>query len=447
MAITKVYAIRSRLDKSVSYAANEEKTSLDGSIEYAINSDKTEQRLFESCLNCRSTETAFDDMQSTKQRYGKMEGVLGYHFIQSFKPEELNPEQAHEYGMEFARRLFGERFQVVIGTHLDKDHLHNHIVINAVSFLDGKKYHSTPSSYYNEIRGTSDQICMEHDLSVIAPKGKGKHYAQWKAESDGKPTIRSQLRMDIEKLVVQSLNFNTFLDVLQQNGYAVKYGNVKHTAIKPPYSKRFIRLYSLGENYTDEAISKRILSQKTWEKKPPPQPKKRYRCKGSFQNHPKVSGFMALYFRYIYLIRATQGKKKRRRRNVPVEESIKLKRYIAQHHFINDNHIITMDDLAIVKQSTEIEMESIKEVRAILYKEKRSAKELEIVEAITTRIAKCTRQLKPLRHHIYLCTQIEKTAEELKQKTKDATNRQMKKEEKNNELRRRSNRPHPKGYR
>ena len=145
MAITKVFAIRIDFKQTVRYAVNEQKTSLDGMIDYAVNPDKTEQRLFESCLNCSSVENASRDMERTKRRYNKTGGVQGYHIIQSFKPGELTPEQTHTIGVEFAKRLFGERFEVVIGTHLDKHHLHNHIAVNSVSFLDGKKLRCKPT--------------------------------------------------------------------------------------------------------------------------------------------------------------------------------------------------------------------------------------------------------------------------------------------------------------
>ncbi len=103
--------------------------------------------------------------------------------------------------------MFGERYEVVIGTHLDKAHLHNHIVINSVSFVDGQKYHSSPESYYNEVRGISDELCRENDLSVITPQGKGKHYGEWKAEQDGRPTVRSIIREDIDRIIGEAYTY------------------------------------------------------------------------------------------------------------------------------------------------------------------------------------------------------------------------------------------------
>ena len=218
MAYTKVFAIRARLDDRVKYAVNGEKTELDEKIIYTADSEKTDTVRFVTALNCRSAETAFDAMRKTKEKFGKTGGVLGYHFIQSFAPGEVTPEQAHEIGCEFARRLFGEDFEAVIGTHLDKAHPHNHIVVNSVSRTDGHKYHSSPESYYNEVRGTSDALCRENDLSGITPQGKGKHYAEWKAEQGGKPTVRGIIRADIDTIIGQAYTYDSFLMLLRRNG-------------------------------------------------------------------------------------------------------------------------------------------------------------------------------------------------------------------------------------
>ncbi len=144
MAITKIIAIRDRLDKRVNYAVNGEKTTLDTGITYAANPEKTEQHFFTSVLNCESCETAYAEMQTTKRRFGKLGGVVGYHFIQSFAPGEVTPEQAHAIGVAFAQRLFGDRYEVVVGTHLDKAHLHNHVVVNSVSLRGWQKISQQP---------------------------------------------------------------------------------------------------------------------------------------------------------------------------------------------------------------------------------------------------------------------------------------------------------------
>ena len=238
MAITKTIAIRDRLDKRINYAVNGEKTTLDAGITYVTNPEKTEQHFFTSALNCESCETAYAEMQATKRRFGKLGGVIGYHFIQSFAPGEVTPEQAHAIGVAFARRLFGDRYEVVIGTHLDKAYLHNHVVVNSVSFVDGKKYHSSPGSYYFDVRGVSDALCRENDLSTIAPQGKGKHYAEWKAEQNGKPTIRSTIRADIDRIIGEAYTYETFLMLLRREGYVVQNRlDRKYVTVLPPGGK------------------------------------------------------------------------------------------------------------------------------------------------------------------------------------------------------------------
>ena len=352
MAITKVFAIRSRLEKTVQYAANEEKTSLSGMIEYAVNPDKTEKRLFESCLNCESVENAARDMERTKRRYNKTGGIQGYHIIQSFQPGELTPEQTHAIGVKFARRLFGERFEIVVGTHLDKHHLHNHIAVNSVSFLDGRKLRCNMKTYFKEIQKVSDDLCREYGLSVILPKGKGKSHQEWQAAKSKQPTIREQIRRDIDDIVGQSLNFTTFLDGLRKAGYQIHAGNRKHTAVKPPYGKGFIRLDSLGENYTDAAIEQRILSQHCWSKpKKPPVPR-RYVCNGHLKKYPKAHGFRALYFRYVYLLRgAVKGRGSKKVSRYLLEDTIRFEQYLKQHRFLCEHHIDTASDLQNTKHT------------------------------------------------------------------------------------------------
>ena len=344
MAYTKVFAIRARLDDRIKYAVNGEKTELDERIIYTADSEKNDTVRFVTTLNCRPAETAFAAMQKTKKKYKKTGGVLGYHFIQSFAPGEVTPEQAHEIGCEFVRRLFGEDYEVVIGTHLDKAHPHNHIVVNSVSRTDGHKYHSSPESYYNDVRGTSDALCRENDLSVISPQGKGKHYAEWKAEQGDKPTVRGIIRADIDTIIGQAYTYESFLMLLRKNGYEVRRSpNRKYTTVKPPEAKRAIRLDSLGEGYTEADILARLAQQR---RSMAPQPihtstanhaVKRYRVKGKLATvrKKKITGFHALYLRCLYLLRG--GRRKKLPPKLPFSvkrEVIHLERYEQQFKYL-----------------------------------------------------------------------------------------------------------------
>lgn len=162
MAYVWIGSIRhSRMNKTVDYAVNPVKTAYDGraaegasmtaNIAYALNAEKGTTRLFQTAVNLDSIETAWDEMKEAKERWGKTDGIQGFHVVQSFAPGEATPELAHRIGVEFVERCFPD-FQAVVGTHLDKAHIHNHIVLNSVSYVDGHKYHSSQKSYYNELR-------------------------------------------------------------------------------------------------------------------------------------------------------------------------------------------------------------------------------------------------------------------------------------------------------
>ena len=413
MAITKIIAIRDRLDKRVNYAVNGEKTTLDAGITYAANPEKTEQHFFTSAINCESCETAFAEMQATKRRFGKLGGVVGYHFIQSFAPGEVTPEQAHRIGVEFAERLFGKRYEAVIGTHLDKAHLHNHVVVNSVSFVDGKKYHSSPGSYYFEVRSTSDILCRENDLSVIAPQGKGKHYAEWKAENTGKPTIRSIIRGDIDSIIGEAYTYETFLMLLRRAGYVVRNApNRKYVTVLPPGGKRAIRLDSLGEGYTEQDIRRRLAAQRegsTLATHTFTHTGRRYRIKGRRPTgtQRKIKGFQALYLRYLYLLRGTHRKKHFRR--VPFsmrQEVIRLQRYDRQFRYLWTNGLTTVEELEQRITALEREIYDGEQQRKPLYRERRNAEDEAYKTQCSAEIDRQTAALREKRRELALCRRI-----------------------------------------
>ena len=181
MAYDKIIVIRSRLDRCLCYAQNEEKTGLTDTLRYIENPVKAR---LQTAINC-NLETAFQEMQATKRRWGKCGGILGYHIVHSYAPGEVSPEQAHAAGVEFAKRLLGSQYEAVICTHVDREHLHCHIVFNSVSFLNGKKYRSDFKSYFETLRGTSNAVSRDYGLSVIESDGNGKPYAAWDAERSG----------------------------------------------------------------------------------------------------------------------------------------------------------------------------------------------------------------------------------------------------------------------
>lgn len=446
MAITKIIAIRDRLDKRVNYAVNGEKTTLDTGITYAANPEKTEQLFFTSAINCDSCETAFAEMQTTKRRFGKLGGVVGYHFIQSFAPGEVTPEQAHAIGVAFAQRLFGERYEVVVGTHLDRAHLHNHVVVNSVSFVDGKKYHSSPGSYYFEVRSTSDTLCWENDLSTITPQGKGKHYAEWKAENTGKPTIRGIIRGDIDSIIGEAYTYETFLMLLRRRGYVVQNRpDRKYVTVLPPGGKRAIRLDSLGEGYTEQDIRRRLAAQREGGVQTAPamtRTGKRYRVRGKRLTGPKkkITGFQALYLRYLYLLRGTHRKKNFRR--VPFSmrhEVIRLQRYDRQFRYLWANGLTTAGDLEQRIAALEREIYNGEQQRKPLYRERRNAEDEAYKTQCSAEIDRQTAALREKRRELALCRRILEDVPVVSQQVQQAEaerREEMKKEARKHEYQR-----------
>ena len=416
MAYTKIFAIRARLDDRVKYAINGEKTELDEKIGYAADFVKTGSVRFVTALNCKSAEIAFDTMRKTKKKFGKTGGVLGYHFIQSFAPGEVTPEQAHEIGCEFTRRLFGEDFEAVIGTHLDKAHPHNHIIVNSVSRTDGHKYHSSPESYYNTVRGTSDELCRENDLSVITPQGRGKHYAEWSAEQGGKPTVRGIIRTDIDAIIQQAYTYESFLILLRKNGYEVRHGpNRKYTTVKPPGAKRAIRLDSLGEGYTEADILLRLSQQRRGDMAPPivthtAHTVRRYRVKGrlTIARKKKITGFQALYLRYLYLLRGGRRKKLPPKMTFSVKgEVIHLERYEQQFKYLLSSGITTENALEQRIRTLEWDIRLLEEQRKPLYRERRNADDEETQARCSAEIERQTAALQEKRREVRLCRRIQ----------------------------------------
>ena len=205
MATTKLWHIQGRLKDLVDYVENPEKTVKPGLqdffnvFSYTQNPDKTAGGQFVTAINCQK-DIALQQMILTKQRYGKEDGYIAWHGYQSFKPGEVTPEQCHALGEELARQMWGDRFQVIVTTHLDKEHLHNHFCINSVSFKDGGKYNFSKKEL-NRLRDTSDRLCREYGLSVVEQPHKAPSRQVWLDEQAGKPTRYNIYREDVQKAI------------------------------------------------------------------------------------------------------------------------------------------------------------------------------------------------------------------------------------------------------
>ena len=408
MAYDKIIPLRSRLDHCLDYVLNEDKTSLSYALSYAENPEKSHQLV--TGINCEAR-TAYEEMRATKRRWDKRNGILGYHLVHSYAPGEVTPEQAHAAGVEFARRLLGDHYEAVVATHIDREHYHCHIVFNSVSFVDGRKYRSDFKSYFGEVRGTSNAVSQDFGLSVIQPRDKGKHYAQWDAEHRGKATISSLVRQDIDAAIRESFTFDIFLTALRRQGYSVKSGpNVKHAAVRPPGAGRFFRLDSLGDGYTEADIRARLAAMRRGEAPPPPapelRPRKQYRYtiqSGRLpeRRHQKLKGFRALYVYYLYFLGV------RRPRGAhpypfPIRaEVIKLHRYQRQMNLLQTYRIDTDDQLTLLGEALQARIDALTGQRKVLYGQKRDGKD------VTGEIETINQELRRLRGQLKTCGQIE----------------------------------------
>ena len=243
MAVTKIKAIRGTLSKAIAYI---------------LNPEKTDEKLLVSSYGCAS-ETAAREFEWTR-KIAEQKGmnpvrIIARHVIQSFEIGEVTPELAHEIGKQFADEILGGKYEYVLTTHIDKDHVHNHLIFNAVDFVDYHAYKSYKRIYY-DMREVSDRLCKENGLSVIPPsQNKGMGYKEYTEAKRG-TSWKQKLKQTIDRLVITAKDYDDFLRLMQEAGYEIKPG--KYISFRAEGQERFTRSKTIGENYTEERIKERI---------------------------------------------------------------------------------------------------------------------------------------------------------------------------------------------
>ena len=430
MAVTSIWPITGNPNGVIEYAINPTKISeagrektaalhaIDNVVEYTADDLKTEKRMYVSGVNCQIP-FAKEQFMETKRRYGKTGGRTCYHGYQSFKAGEVDADTAHKIGVALAKELWGDRFEVVVATHLNTEHYHNHYVVNSVSFMDGMKYYNFKSDY-QRMREVSDRLCREYKLSVIRdPQGKGKNYAQWSAEKNGKPTYQSITKADIDRAVMASTTMRDFYRVMEQMGYQLKLYTksgslLKHPVAIPPGGTKGVRLDRLGYDYTIDGITDRIL--RNMRKQVPfTEAEKRhrgkYRLQGSFRKYPKATGFRALYLYYCYLLKIIV-KKPASVKKVPAslrEDIVKLDWIIAQTRFLGANKIETAEDLQSKQKEIQSQIEQLTQQRGnlrIALKRALRQDDPAQVDALKAQIAALSAEVRKYRKEVKLCDAI-----------------------------------------
>jgi len=421
-----------RLNSVIKYACNPEKTvegtqeetaqlhKINDVVQYTANDMKTEQREFVSGINCNEAHAA-ENFMATKNHWDKTDGRICYHGYQSFAKGETTAETAHAIGVELAKRLWGERFEVLVATHCNTGCYHNHFVINSVSFLDGYKFYNSPADY-QRMREESDRLCIEYGLSVIHdPHGRGKNYSEWQAEKNGKPVIRGTIRQDIDAAITAASDGKEFIRNMEGKGYEFKFTSEKGTklkwpSVKPPDSPRFFRLERLGEQYSMGAILERI-DETPYRDVPFPEADRRAvsHLRRSYRGEIekcKATGIYALYLRYCYELRIFQHYPASAKRvSFYMREDLsKLDRLDAQALFLGRTGVKTIEELTDYKSSVTAQIETLTAERTALRNEMRRLQRQNAYSAANEIKAKMTgvsRQITQLRKEINLCEGIE----------------------------------------
>ena len=443
MAVTSIWPIKGRVDQVINYARNPEKThekeklsklhEIEGIIEYATDEMKTETRSYVTCLNLTSEETAAKEFMEVKRQYGKEGGRVCYHGYQSFKADEVDADTAHRIGVALAKELWADRFQVVIATHCNTGHYHNHFVINSVSDIDGKKFYNSPEDY-RHMREVSDRLCREARISVIDhPDGRKKNYGEWVAEKNGKPTVRGTIRADIDRAILASTTERDFLRVMKEMGYEIRTKTAKgnpleHPIVIPYRSKQHFRLDKLGEYYELDSIKQRIQNNI---RKKVPFPEVTEDIHAPFYHYKekaqKATGLYALYLYYCYELHIIVHKPASIKKvSLFLREDVrKLDQYIAQADFLGRTGIKTAEELKSYKSEKEAQVVSLEEERKGLKNkqrqctrrndEKGAAKIKAQVDVLTSELSACRKEIKFCAAIAERSARVQENLEELRQ--------------------------------
>ena len=334
-------------------------------IDYITNPVKTDEHLLTDYIRCDPGYAA-QQMMDTKRALGKTAGRQCYHIIQSFQPNEITPELAHEIAKQFAaEHLPG--YEAVIATHVDKVHIHSHIVFNSVNAVTGKMYHSTCENYYKQIRGISDRLCKAHGLSIVLENGEKKtvSYAEWLRQKKSQPTFRSMLEADLHDAIEDANDLGHFFLLMEHRGYEIHHG--KRLGFRLRGQEHFMCPERRNPAFSEERIEQAILGnlkqieagrKPAFTPRPKPQP---------YRPHPKYTGFLALYYHYCYLLGRIEKRQYPPRMSPHLRKEImKADIYKARLKFLQEQNICTPDDLIACIQNAEQQIAKLSKQRTVL---------------------------------------------------------------------------------
>ena len=395
MATTKLWKFKSRLDRL---------------IDYTMNGEKTENKLFVSGINCMP-DTAFLEMTNVKKQFFKTGGIECFHGYQSFVEGEVTPQQAHEIGVKLAEELWGDKFQVVLSTHINTDNIHNHFVLNSVSFLDGKRFCNTKKDYAL-MRKTSDKLCSEYELSTLKQEEKYDKYAT--------SSLYKELMKDsIDYAIATSKNYNEFIKILEDLDYIVSDKNNSLSIRREPYKRNTRIERQFGKHYSKESIYKRILETQT---RFPYSPEPYLLINRTRENYeklnPKKGSLAWLFLHYMKLLHPNteNALKSNSTRMTPallhaikeMHEFSECVRFLCKYKLETDVDIMEFKKLAYQK------LAPLKSERENLWRKHKRAKTDDEKKVIEEKIVDISKQISPIDKEIRICNDILKRTEKIK---------------------------------
>ena len=439
MATTKIWKIESRLGKVIDYAKDKKKTlnkvcdELELVYNYATNAEKTEKQLFVTGINC-TPEIAVEEMRLTKKHYGKTDKILGFHAYQSFVQGETTPEIAHEIGVKLAQELWGDRFEVIVTTHLNTNCLHNHLVLNSVSFVDGKKFYDNRESYAL-MRATSDELCREYGLNVLEEKTcmKSKiNYNNFLKKKYQNSNYYITTKEDIDRTIGQAYSYNDFENIMKAYGYTLTYRANKLSVCRVGY-KRNIRIErAYGDSYSIDKITERIREENLT--RVPFQEvyaRRKYHSNYKLSKIKKLdkkyrSSLYRLYTYYRYKLNSYRNKNSRKPLSEEQRKAInQMNRLSEEAKFLSRNKIHSAEELFLYKQLLN---EEIRNLELEIRKVNRQIKEKKNQQMLVNLKLELYSKKTFLKKEVEICEEIEKRIPKIKEELREKENEKEREE-------------------
>lgn len=432
MATTGFWPVKGRLKEVIDYANNPDKTTakeyldedLYAAIRYVENDDKTDQTMFVSGINC-SKHNAYNEMIAVKRRFGERGKNIAYHGYQSFVSDEVTPDEAHAIGKETARKMWGARYQVVVTTHLNTDNIHNHFVINSVSFVDGKKFRNGIGDRL-ELRKISDAICAARNKSVIQSHKFYSNKKEYWIRNSGKVTHRDMLRRDVDEALSKCCSFKEIEYYLKTLGYRFERDfYYDHPSVYAEGWKRAVRISSLGERYSKERIREQCREN---QRKPElyafVTPAWKRRPLLVLERERYISGWddtiIVLFELFIELLKICIVGNTQEYDNRPVSpmmraEMRKLDQYIEEYNLLCDNNLNSPKKLLSFQENLSSRISELEQERYALRLKLRRVKTPEEDAALKVQAKELTKQITPLRKELKVSLRIEEHIPRIKE--------------------------------